>query len=108
LLAMDLVSDASNASTDQPMPTPLTPQRRGCSIWSLWARCSINALAVRLLGLKRQPESFVDNPGEKAAHRMLLPASCFHDRGDRRAPRPANQSDDGGLLGIGSRLSRAG
>src|SRR5712671_2166024 len=41
---------------------------------------SVDPALVGLFGNKIQTEFFADHAGEKAAHRMLLPFSCSHDR----------------------------
>ena len=48
------------------------------------------------------------DPCEESTDRMLLPAGGFHDGGNCRTLRPAQQADDFGLLGIRPRLGLGG
>src|SRR5438874_2092930 len=59
---------------------------------------AIDAIAVGLLGFERETELLAHHAGEKAAHRVLLPAGPFHDRGDGRPFGLAQQSNHGCLL----------
>src|SRR5580692_7600585 len=49
---------------------------------------AIDPLAVRLLGLQGQPELLAHHPGQKAAHRMGLPAGRRDDGRNSGALRP--------------------
>src|SRR5207237_10728336 len=60
---------------------------------------AVDSFAVGLLRSQRQPELPAHNAGKEAAHRMLLPASRFHDRGDRYTRGLSEQGKDGRLLG---------
>src|SRR5438874_2096604 len=60
---------------------------------------AVDPFAVGFLRSQRQPELPAHNAGKKAADRMLLPASRFHDRGDRYTLGLSEQGEDGRLLG---------
>src|SRR6202048_3443167 len=64
---------------------------------------SVDPALVGRFGNKIQTEFLANNARKKAAHRMLLPFSCSHDRGDRSAGWRPQHRKNAGVLGVGPR-----
>src|SRR5262249_32223826 len=69
---------------------------------------AVPALAVGLLGVKRQLELLADDACKESPDGMLLPSGRLHDRGDGRALGLAQQGKNRSLLGVGVRGRGAG
>src|SRR6202035_933446 len=63
---------------------------------------AIDPLAVRLLGLQRQPELLAHHPRQKAAHRMGLAGGRVYDGRNGRALRPVQERHHRSLLRLGA------
>src|SRR6266404_1751960 len=62
---------------------------------------AVDATFVGLFSNQIETELLAHNTSEKAAHRMLLPISGGHDRGDRRSRRHPQHRKDAGVLSVG-------
>jgi hypothetical protein len=60
----------------------------------------IDAVTVGLLGAQLQAELLAHHARKEAADRVLLPAGCLHDSGDRCPFGLPEQSEDGCLFGV--------
>src|SRR5207244_1243137 len=59
----------------------------------------VDPLAVDFLGSELQLEALAHHAGKKAAHRVLLPASCLHHRINRRTCGRLEYRDNRALFG---------
>src|SRR5258706_8944813 len=62
---------------------------------------AVDPAFVGLFGNEVETELLADDASEKAAHRMLLPISGGHDRGDPRFRRRPQHRKDAGMLSVG-------
>src|SRR6476619_7440075 len=68
---------------------------------------AVDAIAIDLLGFERETELLAHDAREEPTHRMLLPAGCHRDGGNRRSLGLAQQRNHDCLLGIRARCRGA-